>query len=211
MGSATSSGGKTRTNLRPRSERPTDQDRIDHVGPTLGRRRAEITEQLSDELLSALHDAYAGPLFAFALRLCNDRQRAEEAVQDALLRAWQHPEAVDGSHGSARAWLFTVVRNRLTDGWRHDATRPVATSGDELVNLAAPDDVERAVEAWGIGEAVAQLSEPHRVVLYHAYYLGQSVDETAAALHIPPGTVKSRTYYALRALRATLEEMGYVQ
>ena len=166
---------------------------------------------LAERLLVALHDEYAGVLFAFAFRLSGDRQRAEDAVSEALLRAWQHPEAVDGSHGSARAWLFTVVRNRLTDGWRHDAARLVATSGDELVNVAAPDEVERAVEAWGIAEAVAQLSEPHRVVLYHAYYLGQSVDETAAALHVPPGTVKSRTYYALRALRATLEEMGYVQ
>ncbi len=200
-----------RTNLRPRSEPPTNWTADDHAGLSRKRRRAENTDQVTDELLTALHDAYAGALFAFALRLCNDRQRAEEAVQDALLRAWQHPEAVDGSRGSARAWLFTVVRNRLTDGWRRDGARPMATSGDELANVAAPDDIERAVEAWGIGEAVARLSEHHRVVLYHAYYLGQSVDETAAALHVPPGTVKSRTYYALRALRATLEEMGYVQ
>ena len=104
-----------------------------------------------------------------------------------------------------------MVRNRLTDEWRRDGARPRTSSDESLANAAGPDNLERAVEAWGVGEAVSQLSEHHRVVLYHAYYLGQSVDETAAALHIPPGTVKSRTYYALRALRATLEEMGYLQ
>ncbi len=175
------------------------------------RQRRAATDHVADELLRALHDEYAGPLLAFAMRRCNDRQRSEEAVQDALLRAWQHPEAVDGSRGSARAWLFTVVRNRLTDEWRRDGARPRTSSDESLANAAGPDNLERAVEAWGVGEAVSQLSEHHRVVLYHAYYLGQSVDETAAALHIPPGTVKSRTYYALRALRATLEEMGYLQ
>ena len=197
--------------LRSRSERPTNGTALEGVGPKRRGGRAENTDRLANELLVALHDAYAGPLFAFALRLCHDRQRAEEVVQDALLRAWQHPEAVDGSGGSARAWLFTVVRNRLRDDWRRDGARPKPSSGDALANVAAPDDVERAVEAWGIGEAVARLSEHHRVVLYHAYYLGQSVDETALALHVPPGTVKSRTYYALRALRSALEEMGYVQ
>ena len=166
---------------------------------------------LAERLLVQLHAEHASALFAFALRLSGDRERAEEAVAEALLRAWQHPEAVDGSRGSARAWLFTVVRNCLADSWRRDASRPRTTRAEPLSDIAGPDEVERAVETWALADAVALLSNEHRQVLYYASYLGCSVDETAAKLGIPAGTVKSRTYYALRALRSILEEMGYVR
>lgn len=166
---------------------------------------------LAERLLVALHDEYAGVLFAFAFRLSGDQQRAEDAVSEALLRAWQHPEAVEGGRGSARAWLFTVVRNYLTDSWRRDAARPRTAGPERLDGLAGPDEVERAVETWALADAMALLSNDHRQVLYYSSYLGHSVDETAAELGIPAGTVKSRTYYALRALRSILEEMGYVR
>ena len=168
-------------------------------------------ELLTAKVLRELHDTYAGPLLAFALRLSGDQQRAEEAVQDALLRAWQHPEAVDGSRGSAQAWLYTVVRNRLNDGWRRDASRPRTSSLAILESVSTHDEVERAVEAWGVGDAMRKLSDNHREILHYSYYLGLSVEETSSLLQIPTGTVKSRTYYALRALRVVLEEMGYVQ
>ena len=172
---------------------------------------APSSEELALQVLRELHDLYAGPLLAFALRLSGDRQRAEEAVQDALLRAWQHPEAVDGSRGSARSWLYTVVRNRLTDSYRHDASRPRSASPEILDFISAPDQLERAVEAWGVVDAIHRLTDEHREILHYSYYLGFSVEQTSSLLHIPPGTVKSRTYYALRALRAALEEMGYVE
>ena len=172
---------------------------------------ADLPTQLTEQVLRELHDLYAGPLLAFAIRLSGDRQRAEEAVQDALLRAWQHPEAVDGSRGSERAWLYTVVRNRLTDSWRRDAARPRTASPELLDSMGGTDEVDRAIEAWGVSDAMSKLSDHHREILHYSFYLGLSVEETSSHLQIPSGTVKSRTYYALRALRAALEEMGYVQ
>ncbi len=166
---------------------------------------------LAERLLVALHDEYAGALFAFAFRLSGDRERAEEAVAEALLRAWQHPEAIDGSRGSARGWLFTVVRNYLTDRWRRDAAQVRVSGPESLDDIAGPDEVERAVETWALADAMARLSNEHRQALYYSIYLGHSVEEIAAELRIPPGTVKSRTYYALRALRSVLEEMGYLR
>lgn len=165
------------------------------------------------ETLRALSASYAGPLYRFALRLCGDPTRAEEAVQDALLRAWQHPEAVDGSSGQAGAFLFTVVRNAVIDGWRRDQARPISTGPDGLDALVArsPDEADRAVESWGVAEAIRRLTPEHRQVLVHTFFLDHSVEQTAVALGIPAGTVKSRTYYGLRALRVTLQEMGYVR
>ena len=95
--------------------------------------------------------------------------------------------------------------------WRRDTAR-ARTSGPELLDdIAGPDEVERAVETWALADAMARLSNEHRQVLYYSIYLGHSVEEIAAELRIPAGTVKSRTYYALRALRSVLEEMGYVR
>ena len=70
------------------------------------------------------------------------------------------------------------------------------------------DAVNRYVEAWTVGEALQRLSSAHRQVLTECFYQGRSVAETAARLGIPPGTVKSRCYYALRALKLALAERG---
>ena len=163
-----------------------------------------------DEVVEALYDEWAAPLFAYARRRGASRERAEEVVQDALVRAWRHPEILEESREARRAWLYTVVRNAITDAWRRDGARPAVVSSD-VEDVANDGGLERAVESWTLRDAVARLSEDHRRVLHHAFYLGHSVDQTAAALRVAPGTVKSRTYYALRALRVILEEMGYVQ
>jgi RNA polymerase sigma-70 factor (ECF subfamily) len=70
------------------------------------------------------------------------------------------------------------------------------------------DEADRAVEAWTIAEALERLSPAHREVLVECFYRGRSVAEVAAVLGIPAGTVKSRTHYAVRALRLVLDEMG---
>jgi len=62
--------------------------------------------------------------------------------------------------------------------------------------------------SWVVAEAITRLSEEHRAVLLECYYRGRPVAEAARLLGVPAGTVKSRTHYALRALRLALEEMG---
>ncbi len=166
---------------------------------------------MDDEaLIRALHDEHGDALFAHALRLCDgDRQRAEDLMQETLLRAWRHPESLDPERGSTRAWLFTTARRLAIDAWRRREARV-----GEVYTEAIPeprhdlDEADRAVEAWTIAEALERLSPLHREVLVECFYRGRSVTEAAVALGIPAGTVKSRTHYAVRALRLVLEEMG---
>src|SRR6185312_7239171 len=66
-------------------------------------------------LMRVLYDEHAAALWRYALRLTGDQARAEDVVQETLLRAWQHPEVTDDSERSARAWLFTVARNMIID------------------------------------------------------------------------------------------------
>jgi RNA polymerase sigma-70 factor (ECF subfamily) len=144
------------------------------------------------------------------LRLAaGDRQRAEDLVQETFLRAWRHPESVDPRRGSPRGWLFTTARNLAIDAWRRRGGRYREVVADEVPEPRHPiDEADRAVEAWLVAEALGRLSPAHREVLVECFYRGRSVSEAAADLGVPPGTVKSRTHYALRSLRLVLTEMG---
>ncbi|MGW7821070.1 sigma-70 family RNA polymerase sigma factor [Streptomyces puniciscabiei] len=166
-----------------------------------------------EELLRALYAEHAGPLFHYVLRLTSgDRQWAEDVVQETLLRAWQHPAAFDPERGPARAWLCTVARRLVIDAHRARQARPAEVGGDALDRAAeqtpGEDRIEQALQSWAVADAIRTLSADHRAVLLETYYRGRTVAEAARVLGIPPGTVKSRSYYALHALKLALRERG---
>jgi len=155
-----------------------------------------------------LYDEHAGPLYAFCLRWTGDAQRAEDVVQEVFLRAWRNLSRVELGDRPVRPWLLAVARNLLTDLHRAQRRRPQSVDDSALAEVSGPDELDRAVESWQIAEALHRLSPEHREVLVYAHWMGRSVAETAQLLGVPPGTVKSRTYYALRALRLALDEAG---
>jgi len=160
-----------------------------------------------EDLMRALYNEHAGPLLRYAMHLMSgDRQRAEDIVQETLLRAWQHPEAI--ADRPARPWLFAVARNLAIDAYRAKRARPHEVGEAALEVLPGSDDADRALESWAVADALRELRPEHRNVLLETYYRGKSVAEAASVLGIPAGTVKSRTFYALRALRLALEERG---
>ncbi len=165
----------------------------------------------SEELMRALYAEHAGALLGYSLRLTSgDRQRAEDLVQETFIRAWRRADALDAAHGPVRPWLFTILRNLAVDAHRARMARPAETGDDAIAAIPAGDEIERALDAWEIADALAALSEEHRSALVEIHYRGRSVAEAARVLGVPPGTVKSRTYYGLRALRLVLEEKGVV-
>jgi RNA polymerase sigma-70 factor (ECF subfamily) len=158
-------------------------------------------------LMRVLYDEHAAALWRYALRLTGDRARAEDVVQETLLRAWQHPEVADDER-SIRAWLFTVARNMIIDERRSSRFRSEVSSLDGAPERAGPDQVNAALDRLLVGDALAQLSLEHRAVVWRSYYLGWTTAQIADDLEIAEGTVKSRLHYAVRALRLTLQEMG---
>ena len=163
-------------------------------------------------LIEALYDEYGPALHGYAYRFLGDAARAEDVVQEVLLRAWRNPEKVDPARGSPRGWLFTVARNVLTDSWRAEQSRPREVNDDRALTEHAVDaDVDRLVETWTVEQALGRLSPDHRAVLRAVHVKGCSVAEAARRLGIPEGTVKSRTFHGLRALRRVLVEMGEVE
>jgi RNA polymerase sigma-70 factor (ECF subfamily) len=167
---------------------------------------------VDEQLLRALYNEHADALLMFVRRLVKgDEGRAEDVVQEVLLRAWQHPQAFDSdarSDVSVRGWLYAVARNLVIDGQRARRARPA-----EITDIGVePGDLDPALDhvlvQMEVSDAVATLSPDHRAVVGELYFRDRSVAETAVLLGVPAGTVKSRAYYALRALRVACEERG---
>jgi RNA polymerase sigma-70 factor (ECF subfamily) len=169
-----------------------------------------MTVDRADETaLRELYDAHAGALLAYAVRLTGgDRGRAEDVVQETLLRAWRHREALEDARGPIRPWLFTVAHHVAIDAYRARSSRPHEVGDSVLDVIPAADDIDVRLDRLLVLDALSALSTEHRSVLVETYYRGRSVAEAADALGVPPGTVKSRTFYALRALKLALAERG---
>lgn len=169
------------------------------------------TVEAADEArLRRLYDEHATALLGFAMRLSNgDRGRAEDIVQETLVRAWRNPQALDASRGPVRPWLFTVAHRVAIDAHRARSARPTEVANDSVIGLVpAADEIDAHLDRLILADALQALSPDHRSVLIETYFQGRSVAEAADVLGVPPGTVKSRTYYALRALKLALAERG---
>jgi RNA polymerase sigma-70 factor (ECF subfamily) len=169
---------------------------------------------LDERGIRAAYSAHAGEMFGFAVRSLNDHGLAEEAVQETFVRAWRFGDRFDPQLGSLRGWLFAILRHVVIDMARARAIWPEPASDETIEGsvdgaVSAEDRLEQALLAWQIEEALRRIGEDHRRVVLETYFRRRPYAEVAAELGIPEGTVKSRVYYALRALRLALEEMGW--
>lgn len=163
------------------------------------------------ELLRAVHDAHAPALYRYVLRLTRDPALAQDVVQEALLRAWRKPAILEQGDEEARAWLFTVARNLVIDD-RRSARHAHEFATDEVPERpTGHDETDAVLDRWLLSDALLSLSLEHRTAVVRSYYLGQSAAEISRDEGVPVGTVRSRTHYALRALRLALQERGVTE
>lgn len=157
-------------------------------------------------LIRSVYEEHGGALLAYATRLTGDRATAEDVVQETLIRAWRHSDALVNGKGSVRGWLLTVVRNIVTDRYRAKAARPAEVAESPATPPVEEDHADSVVDTMTVLGALDRLTPEHRDVLTELYYRERSVAEAADTLGIPAGTVKSRSHYALKALRETFRE-----
>jgi len=159
-----------------------------------------------DEMLAALYADHGSTLRRFATRLTGDHGRAEDIVQETMLRAWRYPEKVAGRTGAPLAWLYTVARHLAID--QHRARRAHPTEPADLTVLAsraAPDQIDAAIAQCDLATALASLRPRDRDLLTARYLRDCSIGQIAADLNIPAGTIKSRLSAARNALRQRLQ------
>src|SRR5947209_2626225 len=162
-----------------------------------------------DALVTEMYHQYRMPLMSYVLRLtAGDRQHAEDVVQETMVRAWRQAAKLDLTGPSLMPWLATVARRIVIDDRRRKSARP-AEAGDEMLeNSPAADTMEDLLRKMMVAEALQSLTPAHREVLNETILRDRTVNQAAEALGIPVGTVKSRVYYALKALRVVLAERG---
>lgn len=165
----------------------------------------------ADSGLRAAYAAHGPELYRFALRQLRDGGAAEEVVQEVFLRAWRRADGYDASIASLRVWLFAIARNLVVDESRRRAVRPWGQNLTDDVEAHGPS-VRAAdssiIDAWLVEEALRRLRPEHRHAIVEAHLRGRAHGEIAAEAGVPIGTVRSRVFYGLKALRLAMDEMG---
>jgi RNA polymerase sigma-70 factor, ECF subfamily len=162
--------------------------------------------------IESLYDRYGRLAYGLALRILNDRNAAEDVVQDAFLGVWRNAGSFDVSRGSLRNWLLAVVHNRAIDRLRGTAKTRQEKQLETIERTAATPDPWEAValelERKQIVEAFRQLPEAQRLTLELAYFRGYTHTQIARHLNLPLGTVKGRMRMGLEKMRSFLQARG---
>ncbi|MFD5481585.1 sigma-70 family RNA polymerase sigma factor [Streptomyces hawaiiensis] len=163
-----------------------------------------------EDFVRAVYRLHATPLLRYAARLTNgDWHRAEDLLQEATVRAWKHFSPVGVDALDIRPWLFTVIRNLSIDHHRRRAVRLPESPFTDDTDLPVPDAVEAILTTQVVIDALSALVPAHREIIALLYHQGHTAAEAAERLGIPVGTAKSRSSYALRALREILQDRGF--
>ncbi|MEF9915488.1 sigma-70 family RNA polymerase sigma factor [Streptomyces sp. P5-A9] len=161
-----------------------------------------------DAFIRNVYDHHGPALLGYAARLLDgDWHKAEDILQETVARAWKHTSLLTGRHQHLRPWLFTVARNLVYDHLRTRKVRPLDLL--QVDELEAPGVMTDSVLTLHVVlDALQDLNDQQQTMIRLMYCLDCSVAQAAEHLGIPPGTVKSRTFYAVRALRKALERRG---
>jgi RNA polymerase sigma-70 factor, ECF subfamily len=162
--------------------------------------RAQAGDAAAFEQLAQRH---AAPLWRCALALGRDGHWAEDLAQETLVEAWRSLSRFDGRCRFS-TWLYGILRHRFLKGRRRRAVQLVSSDalGQEACMACSPErSAETSEDARRVRQAVADLPEEHRLVVELRFFADATLDEIAAALDCPLGTVKSRLHYGLEKLR----------
>ncbi len=157
--------------------------------------------------LRAIYERESRWLLGVALRIVRDREQAEDVLQDAFIQIWQRACTYQPTLGSARGWIYTVVRHRalqtLRDRPRHQTIDPddLTTLSDARQSDAFGHDDDRGLDTESLERCLARLDETRRACVMYAFVDGYTHDQIAARLDTPLGTVKSWIRRSLASLR----------
>lgn len=160
------------------------------------------------QALDELYARHAPMLIGFLSARLNNRQIAEEILQDVMLAAWENAAAFEG-RSKVKTWLLTIARNRAINAYRK--RRVPQMQLDDAFELQSEDTgpmeaTLRADQQEAVRAAIQELPDEQREVLILVFYHQLSGPEVAEVLGISQGTVKSRLHRAKTALKRILSQ-----
>lgn len=170
----------------------------------------QALEEKNLEALEELYDRHHRTALAIAFRVLGDTKLSEDVVQEAFLAVWRQSDSFKPDRGSARTWLFSIVRHRAIDVTRGRTFINERMSLDEInFEPRQPDvwnQVSDSLDNQRVKQAVDTLPDAQREAITLAYYGGQTQREIAEKTGVPLGTIKGRMRLGLQKLRSMLVE-----
>lgn len=184
---------------------------LDDAEAHIAAQEAQLVGQIADgnieEPMRELYRRYAKNLYRFGLHMLGDEGLAEEMVQESFQRLWRSAGRFNVGRGSVGAFLFVIARSAAADIRKRPSSRPMLQVEDfQLPPL--PDSADQILDSLILRGALDKLSSAHAKVLRLALEEGLTQAEIAERLGLAVGTVKSRTFNGMRALRSALGEGG---
>ena len=183
-------------------------DAAAHIDAQEAQLVAQIAKGNIEEPMRELYRRYAKNLYRFGLQMLGDGGLAEDMVQESFQRLWRNAGRYERTRGSVGAFVFVIARSAAADIRKRPSSRPLLPV-DDFQWPALPDNTDQILDSLVLREALDKLSSAHAEVLRLA--LGEDLTqlEIAERLGLAIGTVKSRTFNGLRALRSALGERGF--
>ncbi|MGG9964448.1 RNA polymerase sigma factor [Ferruginibacter sp. SUN106] len=171
----------------------------------------ELVAQLQDrnqQAFSYLYDNYAAALNGIIYRLVEDKELAEDILQEAFVKIWNNFASYDTTKGRLFTWMLNLTRNLTIDTLRSKGYKKQGKiSGDEnsVSNFTDNKAIAEKFDALGIRKQLSNLKPEQRSIIDLAYFNGYTQDEISKEMGIPLGTVKTRMRSAILELRKMLQ------
>ncbi|MGH3374872.1 MAG: sigma-70 family RNA polymerase sigma factor [Actinoallomurus sp.] len=189
-----------------RATTPSSRTRTGEQGRSARTDRTATPRPEAHDLVRRLYAEHGSALQAYVTRLLSDPHQAEDVVQETMMRAWRNAEILVPERGSVNGWLMRVAHNIAVDKIRARKARPDTLEETATGPRTLDDHAAGVVDSVFVDRTLARLSPAHSEVLRAVYFSDRTAAQAAEELGLPVGTVKSRTYHALRRLKEFLGE-----
>jgi len=170
---------------------------------------ARIARGDVQEPIAELHRRYGKRLYRFGYQYLRNEGLADELVQETFVRLWRTAGRFDAAKASVGTYLFVLARSAAADLYKRPSSRPLVSDVD-IPEPAIPDSVDQIINSLVVREALDSLPSAQAEVIRLTLEEGLTQTQVAQRLNLPLGTVKTRTFFGMRALRAALIKRGVV-
>ena len=166
-----------------------------------------LLKQRVQNAFNYLYDNYSGALYGVVLSILQDKELANDVLQEVFLKIWRQIEQYNPEKGRLFTWMINISRNASIDTLRSKGYHSQKQNRELTENVySAAGTINIETDRIGLRKLVTGLKEDHKILVELAYFQGYTQDEISKLLNIPLGTVKTRLRGALIQLRELLKK-----